>query len=365
MFTVGFAALVGLVFTVGSYVSAGVNTVNLAYDQSIVADSLTQMKDTAAQLKEKALAEPDPDLRQQKLLVAQKLSESQTQLSGYQNKILVNGARKEALALGKSIVAGSLNDAIGLVDSVSDQIVAVKGTHNSKVSDVTIWSKLAKSSESLDVEIAKIKTRQTLKELTGVNDELAQMVKSYQDQEKLGQLDSDKFEEKIGELIETKSELNDYVLAGLDIDTDFTDKQENTNSTEEVINQEETTNQIETQPGKTIYGEWIILETKAEGRNLNKNQTDNVYRFTEDGKYQFIDTTPITRTHHYLYRFENNVGVVTQITKVTSSFSEDMNKAWLNSLQVNFKEFNFEYLPEKDQVIWPKTGLILTRKISQ
>lgn len=365
MFATAFVAVVGVVFTVSSYVSAGVNTVNLVYDQSVVSDSLTQMDETAKQLKEKALAETDPALRQQKLLVAQKLSETQSQLGEHQSKILVNGARKEALALGKSIVAGSLHDVIGIADSIADQNVALKGVHNSKVSDVTIWSKLARSSESLDVEIAKIKTRQTLEDLSGVNDELAAMVRSFQEQEKQGQLDSDRFEEKIGELIESKTELNDHVLAGLDVDTDFASKKENIEAKNEVVKQEETPSQIETQPGKTIYGDWVLFSTKESGTNLDKDRIDNVYRFTEDGEYQFIDIRPITRTFHYSYQFKNNQGALGKITKVNSPFPDEMNQAWRDSMNAQLKEVPFTYLPEKDQIIFPKTGVVLTRKSAE
>lgn len=362
MFATAFVTVVGVVFTVSSYISAGVNTVNLVYDQSVVSDSLTQMDETAKQLKEKALAEPDPALSQQKLLVAQKLSETQAQLSEHQSKILVNGARKEALALGKSIVAGSLPDAVGLVDSIADQNVALKGVHNSKVSDVTIWSKLARSSESLDVEIAKIKTRQTLEDLSGVNDELAAMVRSFQEQEKQGQLDSDKFEEKIGELIESKTELNDHVLAGLDVDTDFANKQENIETEDKIVKQEETPSQIEAQPGKTIYGDWILFSTKENGTSLNEYQVDNVYRFTEDGEYQLIDSHPITRTFYYSYQFKNNQGALGKITKVNSPFPDEMEQSWRDSMNAQLKEVPFTYLPEKDQVIFSGTGAVLTRK---
>ncbi|PIT89001.1 MAG: hypothetical protein COU27_02440 [Candidatus Levybacteria bacterium CG10_big_fil_rev_8_21_14_0_10_36_7] len=362
MFATTFIAVVGVVFTVSSYISAGVNTVNLVYDQSVVSDSLTQMDETAKQLKEKALAEPDPTLRQQKLLVAQKLSETQSQLSEHQSKILINGARKEALALSKSIVAGSLPDAIGLTDSIADQNVGFKGVHNSKVSDVTIWSKLARSSESLDVEIAKIKTRQTLEDLSGVNDELAVMVRSFQEQEKQGQLDSDKFEEKIGELIESKTELNDHVLAGLDVDTDFANKQENTETEDKVIKQEETLSPIETQPGKTIYGDWVLFSTEENGTNLDKYQKDNIYRLTEDGKYIFMDYMWSLKNVHYLYKLDNNRGTVLKVVHISASYTGEDLPELVKYYQEKFQEFSFEYSPEKDQIIFPKTGAVLTRK---
>ena len=374
MFTLGFAAFVGAVFTVGSYISAGVNTINLAYDQSIVADSLTQMNDTANQLKQKAMSEPDPDLREQKLLVAQKLSQTQTQLSGLQNQILVNGARKEALALSKSIISGSLDGTIGIVDSIADQAVAAKGEHNSKVSDVTIWSKLAKSSESLDAEILKIKTRRTLQDLSAVNDELANMVRSFQDQEKQGQLDSDQFEEKIGELIESKPELNDFVLSGLDVDPSFDNSPEVSKVSDQVVdevidevtNQEITPDQIEAKPGKTIYGDWVLLETKASGTNLDYKQKDNVYRFTTDGKYLFIDGIPTARTLHYLYQLENNQITITKIVNVTGTYVDKEDPASLKWYVEHFEEFSYEYLPEKDQIIRYSSDndiiCILTRK---
>jgi len=351
MFATAFIATVSVIFTVSSYISAGVNTANLAYDQSVVADSLSQMNDTANQLKEKALAEPDPSLRQQKLLVAQKLSESHAQLNRSQNQILVNGARKEALALSKSIIAGSLDGAIGLVDSIADQIVAAKGIHNSKVSDVTIWSKLAHSSDSLDAEIMKVKTRQTLKDLSGVNDELAAMVRSLQEQEKQDQLDSDKFEERLADLIENKVELNNYVLAGLDVNTDFANKQPDTDAVDKVVKQEEIPKKIEAQSSKTIYGDWILAETKADGSNLNYKQKDNVYRFTESGEYQFIDGIPTARTFHYLYQLKNNQITVTKIVNVTGTYVDKEDPEFLEYYTKHFREFYFEYLPEKDQIV--------------
>ncbi len=241
MITIGIVGIIASVFTITSHINTVGNTANLAYDQAIVGQSLDEMSETARLLKEKAEEETDPVKKQEKLLIAEKLSQTHEKMDALQSQMIVRTARKEFANVVKGTIIGNV-DRISKIGELGGQVAGtLDGSIDAAVSrrslvtqgtvdDISMWKMAAKSSEGIDVEIAKVKARQQAKELGTLNDELAQMIREMDEREQAQALTSDEYESELGRLVnENPSSFGideQDALAGLDTDTDILNEEE-------------------------------------------------------------------------------------------------------------------------------------------
>lgn len=289
MITTALVGALAFVFTVGSYVNVAGNTTNLAYDKEVVGESLAQMEETARILKEKAQEEQDPDKRAQKLLIAEKLSQTHEKMDTLQDQMIVRTARKEFANLVKGTVVGNLDrisqigelggQIAGTIDGSIDTAVSIRAaTTKGTVDDITMWKTIAKSGEGIDVEIAKVKARVQAKELSSLNDDLAAMIRDMDAREKAQEITSDEYEAQLGALVQKQPQTFGFdeqdALAGLDTDADLPgDTASQNNDTAP------TTALFQPVDPEGIRGDWIITSWAGKPPTSASASLWRIYRF--------------------------------------------------------------------------------------
>lgn len=329
MITTAIISAAAIVFTISSYINTGVNTANLAYDKKVVAESLSEMNQTAKLLKEKAELETDPDLRQKKLLVAQKLEETHEKMDSLQDTMITRTARKEFASLVKGAVVGNLDriskigelggQIAGTIDGSIDTTVAIRQTvGSSTVDDIAMWKVAAKSSESIDLEIAKVEARQKAKELAGLNDELAMMIRDLDEQEKADKISSEEYEKKLGGIvIENPTRFNideQDALSGLDTDTSNLGDTAKNNGNHELK---------KVDPG-SILGDWVILKWKD---NVPSSASKALWKYRF---YRFMENGKAIQNYGHIFELKYTLDSIgkgmLEITNVTGAPQEYLNQ---------------------------------------
>ncbi|MDX9971081.1 MAG: hypothetical protein RBS56_04225 [Candidatus Gracilibacteria bacterium] len=205
------SSAIAAVFGLSSLINTAADAVGTVIDRSVIAESASNMADTAFLLKEKALKETDPTKKAIKLKMAEKLSNSSKKIfsdassgqksgltkvlfssgksalgeisSGIAADYIEKAAVKELGHYGAYMASKTIATPVAIMDGVLENIVAAKKLLiASKFNEGKAFSNLTDSSD-LDTEIEKIKAEKLRKDTEKLNRELEEMKRFYDERD--------------------------------------------------------------------------------------------------------------------------------------------------------------------------------------
>ncbi|MBD3362256.1 hypothetical protein GF362_00880 [Candidatus Dojkabacteria bacterium] len=283
--------------TVMGLITAGANTAGTIHDKSVIDESLMDMRNQATILQNQADKEANLERKRAKLRIAESLSQTEQTLSQLNESSYNRKLSEEAFNLGTGLLTPDVpgaKDLDGVVSGVQDTVMAAKASAGEEEGvDMKMWRNMANTGSDADIAILIAKARAMRKEMEEVGSQVEtkyKELKELEEQEKRGEVDYQKVEEKLAEIVNEDKEFKSRLLGDAeDSISDLDTQQESTptiDASEFGLNEYEPveeTQEPEESPEINLVGKWLIYEYLGTTDLTDTMYEGSYYLFKEDG----------------------------------------------------------------------------------